>query len=77
MEQNKLYVFANWGSKVWVCDNVGRVKQGVITEFDTTDDRNTKVVYKNGGFDWYKRDNVEEVSETVEKDLIDIYDSEK
>lgn len=75
---NKLYVFANWGEKVWVRDYAGNFKKGVITEFDpSVPESDTKVVYKNGGFDWFSRDGVEEVSEMVERDLIDVYDSEK
>lgn len=74
---SKLYVFANWGEKVWVKDIIGRYKKGVITEFDPSDERDTKVVYKNGGFDWYKRGEVEMVSEEVEKETIDLQDNER
>jgi len=73
----KNYVFANWGEKVYVIDGVGRFKKGVITEFDTSDDRNTKVVYKNGGFDWYNRLQVEKDCKTKEFAHLEVIDPER
>jgi hypothetical protein len=54
------YVFANWGERVSMIDGAGRAREGVITEFDDSDTRNTKVVYQGGAFDWFNRDEVEE-----------------
>lgn len=71
-KESKTYIFANWGEQVDVIDNVGRHFKGVITEFDTTDERNTKVVYKSGGFDWYNRDEIEETMKTLEQVRIDL-----
>ena len=77
MEQNKIYTFANWGDKVWVDRGDGDYRKAVITEFDNSDERNTKVVYKNGGFDWYNRDEVEESSAFIERREIEVRDSER
>jgi hypothetical protein len=57
---SKKYVFANWGEIVSLIDGAGRAREGVITEFDDSDTRNTKVVYQGGAFDWFNRDEVEE-----------------
>lgn len=54
------YVFVNFGEKVSVIDNVGLLCKGVVTEFDpSVPESNTKIVYEEGGFDWYNRDEVE------------------
>ena len=33
--------------------------KGVIVGFDESNDLNTKVVYETGGYDWFKRDELE------------------
>jgi hypothetical protein len=53
------YVFTNWGDKVYVIDDSGVTRQGVITEYDPSIFENTKVIYEKGGFDWYNRDELE------------------
>jgi pyruvate/2-oxoglutarate dehydrogenase complex dihydrolipoamide dehydrogenase (E3) component len=68
----KDYVFANWGERVTVVDSVERIREGVITEFDPSNSRDTKVVYKDGGFDWYNRNEVEESMQAREQVKIDI-----
>lgn len=67
---NKEYVFANWAQPVKMIDSVGRLQEGVITEFDNTSEMNTKIVYKNGGFDWYNRGEIEAFNKTLEVESI-------
>lgn len=69
---NKIYTFTNWGDKVNAIDYQGRERQGVITEFDTVCYEDTKVVYSNGGFDWFNRDELELSSEARERMLVDL-----
>lgn len=71
-KENKTFVFANWGERVYVLDVMNRLLKGVITEFDTSDERNTKVVYKGGKFDWFNRDEIEELNVTIEKESIKV-----
>jgi len=66
MNEIKEFVFANWGEKVQVIDNVGLLHTGVIVEFDLSDKDNTKVVYEDGGFDWYNREYVEKGMKELE-----------
>jgi hypothetical protein len=66
----KKYVFANWGERVSLIDGAGRPREGVITEFDDSDTRNTKVVYQGGAFDWFNRDEVEE--SMIAKEQVDL-----
>jgi hypothetical protein len=56
------YVFVNFGEKVHTDRGLG-----VVTEFDDSDTRNTKVVYKSGGFDWFNRDELEHSERTFEE----------
>ena len=54
------YVFVNFGEKVQVISDEGRLCDGVVTEFDpSVPESNTKICYEEGGFDWYSRDEVE------------------
>lgn len=68
----KDYVFANWGERVSVIDGAGKPREGIITEFDVEDEeRNTKVMYKGGGYDWFNRDEVEQSMIAREQVIID------
>jgi hypothetical protein len=67
----KKYIFANWAEKVYMIDGAGRAREGVITEFDDSDTRNTKVVYQGGAFDWFNRDEIEESMKSREQVSLD------
>ena len=57
----RIYQYVNFGS---VVDVFG--KKAVVTEFDpSVVESNTKVVYKEGGFDWMNRDDLEDEQERV------------
>ena len=78
-EQNiKEYVFANWGEKVWVIDYSNKIVKAVITEFDVSDkERDTKVYYKNGRYDWVNRDEIEKLNQDIERESIKIEEDER
>ena len=61
------FIFANFGEKVFL----GNWK-GTITEFDSTPEFNTKVVFENGSFRWVNRITLENDMRKRELVLLDL-----